>query len=179
MGLFSKLFGSNENAEKAKSTLEGLLKSVAGAVEKSKTEKPAEKPASSGMTVGGSSIPVQARPASPSGESWGEEMPAEPNQFNSGLRFDQYFEEIFRTEFSDYSVQRGDFQDGRRVVFTFMKNGRKALVVELLNQQSSAVKLRKTCLGEGTPYLRYYYDHEGWWNTRAYVIKRTRAALAA
>ncbi len=180
MGLFSKLFGNDEEAKKAKSTLEDMLKAVAGAVEKKPAEKPVEKPvSSSGMTVGGGSIPAQVKPASPSGESWGEEMPAEPNQFNSGLRFDQYFEGIFRTEFADYTLQREDFQDGKRVVFTFVKDGRKALVVELLGKNSSAVKIRKICRGQGIPYLRYYYDYDGWWNTRAYVIKRTRAALAA
>ena len=31
---------------------------------------------------------------------------------------------------------------------------------------------------KGLPYLRFYFDHEGWWNTRAYVTKRVAEALA-
>ena len=62
-------------------------------------------------------------------------------------------------------------------VFTFWDGTKKALVVELMPQSSSAQKQRKVCAAEGTPYLRYYYDHDGWWNTRSYVVRRTHAAL--
>ena len=54
-----------------------------------------------------------------------------------------------------------------------------ALVVELLSQGSDAYRLRKQCRADGIAYLRYYYDHEGWWNTKAYVIECTRGALGA
>ena len=30
---------------------------------------------------------------------------------------------------------------------------------------------------QGIPYIRFYYDHEGWWNTKSYVIRRTSEAL--
>ena len=49
--------------------------------------------------------------------------------------------------------------------------------IAMLGQSSAAYKIRRDCLRQGIPYLRYYYDHEGWWNTRAYVTQRTRAAL--
>ena len=124
--------------------------------------------------------PEEPRPdavPTPFGRSWGETMPTEENQFNYNGTYDQYFEEIFRTEFSTYRLERQDVPGGRRVIFTFWDGARKALVVELLNQSSDSQKLRRDCRVTGVPYLRYYYDHEGWWNTRSYVVDRTRKAL--
>ena len=106
-------------------------------------------------------------------------MPAEENQFNYHGTYLQYFEEIFRSEFAAYDVSRETVSDGKRHIFTFTSGGRKALVVELMPQSSASRKLRENCRRDGTPYLRYYYDHEGWWNTRSYVTERTRKALGA
>ena len=58
-----------------------------------------------------------------------------------------------------------------------VRDQKTALIVELLPQRSSVYKLRRDCATMGIPYLRYYYDHEGWWNTYSYVTERTRAAL--
>ena len=114
----------------------------------------------------------------PSGDSWGPVMPDEPNQFNYSGSYLDYFTEIFQTEFPGYRVARKVGTSAKPVtVFTFWDGDRKALVVELMPQSSEAKKLRRDCAQEGIPYLRYYYDHEGWWNTRSYVIRRTKAAL--
>ena len=112
----------------------------------------------------------------PSGNSWGPVMPAEENQFNYKGSYIQYFEEIFRNEFPAYQIEKE--KSGKITVFTFYSGGVKALVVELLNSNSGRYKLREECRRTGVPYLRYYYDHKGWWNTKSYVIERTRKALA-
>ena len=113
-----------------------------------------------------------------SGDSWGPEMPEEENQFNYDGTYLEYFTEIFKTEFADYTLEIETSEARKPVtVFTFWDGFKKALVVELMPQSSAAQKQRKVCAAEGTPYLRYYYDHDGWWNTRSYVIRRTRAAL--
>lgn len=169
MSLLSKLLG------KAGSELglDKLVKAVtdaanqtagnAGDAEKPKTYRPEE--------------PRPDAVPTPFGRSWGETMPAEENQFNYNGPYDRYFEEIFRAEFPSYRLERQDVPGGRRVIFTFWDGARKALVVELLNQSSDSQKLRRDCRVTGVPYLRYYYDHEGWWNTRSYVVDRTRKAL--
>ena len=46
-----------------------------------------------------------------------------------------------------------------------------------MSENSEANKLRSACRAQGLPYVRFYYDHDGWWNTRSYVVSRTRAAL--
>ena len=33
------------------------------------------------------------------------------------------------------------------------------------------------CAAAAIPYLRFYHNHDGWWNTRAYVTQRVRGAL--
>lgn len=116
--------------------------------------------------------------AAESGDSWGPEMPDEPNQFNYSGTYLDYFTEIFQSEFPDYRVSRAVGTARKPVtVFTFWQGDTKALVVELMPQSSAAKKLRSDCAAQNIPYLRYYYDHDGWWNTRSYVIRRTKAAL--
>lgn len=112
-----------------------------------------------------------------SGLSWGEEMPAEENQYNYGGTYEEYFTEIFNSEFPEYVVMKESLRDGRALCYSFAKDGRTALIVEVMSEKSNAQKLRNTARREGVPYLRYYYDHHGWWNTRKYVTERTRAAL--
>ncbi len=46
-----------------------------------------------------------------------------------------------------------------------------------MSETSSAQRVRKACAAENVPYLRFYIDHDGWWNTRSYVTGRIRAAL--
>ena len=102
-------------------------------------------------------------------------MPDEETQYNFKGTYTQYFESIFGAEFPRYFVEKTT--EGSRVIYTFRDGGAKALVVELLSEKSSVYKLRKACQKEGVPYLRFYYDHDGWWNTRAYVVQRVGDAL--
>lgn len=121
--------------------------------------------------------PAEAHGDAPSGFSWGEEMPDEENQYNYNGTYEEYFTEIFNAEFPEYTVMKQSIRDGRALCYTFAKDGRTALIVEIMSRKSNAQKLRNTARRDGVPYLRYYYDYHGWWNTRAYVTQRTRAAL--
>ena len=170
MSLLSKLFGKagSELADK-------LAKSVANQITGTSQETP-KHPAGAGNPAS-YTAPAPHRKSAPSGFSWGEEMPDEENQFNYNGPYDRYFEEIFCAEFPSYRLERQDVPGGKRVIFTFWDGGRKALVVELMPQSSDSQKLRRDCRASGIPYLRYYYNHDGWWNTRAYVVQRTRKAL--
>ncbi len=180
MGLLSKLFGS-EAAEKAEKAV-SLLKDLADAVnEKGAAKEPQQTSetfkAESVASAGSKEKVPQTKTAAPSGLSWGEIMPAEENQFNFVGSYRQYFEKIFREEFPEYKL---DFRTGLgnpNTVITFLDGEREALVVELLSERSDAKAVRRRCEKMGIPYLRYYYDHHGWWNTRSYVVNRTRAAL--
>ena len=177
MSLFSKIFGENKDA---RSVLENFAKSVKEELESE------NRPAASSAQASGpaphqgqvipSSEPAPAQSA-PFGVSWGKEMPAEPNQFNYPGTYTQYFEEIFREEFPDYLVRKDIPNVKNAVVYTFVQGEKRALVVELLPSRSESRRLRNECRRAGVPYLRYYIDHEGWWNTRAYVTQRTRSAL--
>ena len=172
MGLFSKFLNGSATAEDAVKAAKGLLGQL-GLTQPSPGKpagQPSERPAAS--------EPLNPAPApSPSGFSWGEEMPAEENQFNFPGSYRSYFENVFREEFADYSVSVETPRNRDAAVFTFAKDGRKALVVEVMSQTSGARAIRKTCRKSGVPYLRYYHNHHGWWNTRAYVVQRTRGAL--
>ena len=187
MGLFSKIFG-NEGSDM---NLEQMLKSVTDAAGKvaEEAKNAAEK---AGIDISNLAGAAQARPAgqvipnsgsqpaqceAPYGVSWGEEMPDEENQFNYPGTYVQYFAHVFREDIPGYRIEYEICQDRAAAIFTFWKDERKALVVELLSQSSAAQKLRRDCAKAGIPYLRYYYDHAGWWNTRKYVANRTKAAL--
>ena len=116
-------------------------------------------------------------PKGPSGFSWGPVMPDEENQYNYNGTYKEYFDDVFRSEFPGYMIESADANHGRTTVFTFWDGGKKALVVELISRKSSVYKLRSDCKAMGIPYLRFYYDYHGWWNTRGYVKQRTHNAL--
>ena len=176
MGFFSKLFGGNKEAEKAANTLFGeFLK----AAEAGKDEKKDDAPQPSGSEAATESSQAAAPDAGnePSGFSWGAVMPEEENQYNYGGSYTEYFEKIFHEEFPDLTFARKDPKNMWGHVYTFTGTSGTALVVELLSRKSEPKKLREKCRREGTPYLRFYYDYEGWWNTKAYVIGRMKKAL--
>gem|GEM_PF-587948 len=113
-----------------------------------------------------------------SGVSWGDEMPDEENQYNFNGAPHEYFKKIYQENFaSKYSIEAGFNTEYEGYLFTFYSLGKKALVVELLKKKSGAKKLRRDTIDAGIPYLRYYTDVDGWWNTKSYVIDRTRKAL--
>jgi len=121
----------------------------------------------------------------PSGWSWGETMPDEENQYNFNGTYDQYFDTVLRQAFPEYDItmEDEDRQHGaysklyKAKLVTFRKDGKTVLMIELLSRHSSRKKLRRDCAAAGIPYLRFYYDYHGWWNTKSYVTERTRRAL--
>ena len=173
MGLFDKLKKSVELGAKA---LGDLAENGAKALN--------DLAQSAGTDAADGSAPQQ-RPAQPqrpaygatSGDSWGDEMPAEENQYNFAGNYVQYFEKVLREEFPAYTVKTDASDMRRRTVFTLYAGASRALVVEVMTESSTAQKLRRACEADGTPYLRFYFDHRGWWNTRSYVTRRVRAAL--
>lgn len=166
MGLLSKLLGGD-------SELGGIIKDVARAIKQESVNMPDEGHSGTENSSAGSLTDIT--PAAPSGLSWGPEMPDKPNQFNYSGTYKEYFSEVFNTAFPGYRIESED--KGRATIFTFWSGGSEALVVELMTEKSSACKLRDECRKNRIPYLRYYYDHDGWWNTREYVIQRTGKAL--
>ena len=184
MGLFDKLFGGKEEDKNSfLDALKDAAEKIKNEAEKagfdfdgkpSQAERPKEEVQESVSSV---IAPNEAQELAPAGTWWGPLMPDEENQYNFKGSWKEYFDEIFRSEFPEYELQKETVREGRAVVYTFQKNGETALVVELMSERSNAQKLRKSLRGTGTPYLRYYYDHEGWWNARAYVVQRTRNAL--
>lgn len=170
MSLISKLFGGDKKAERtAKDILNGLFGEH--------NERPEQTPAPSQQ----GHAPAYEAPAyddSPSGFSWGDNMPAEENQYNYPGPYLDYFEHIFREDFPGYSFERTASQNTRRrYVYTFTGAAGRALVVELMSENCSSKMTRRQCEAEGVPYLRFYYDHQGWWNTREYVVTRMRKVL--
>ena len=169
MGLFSKILGGS-GADK--SPLD-LLKNAAQAVldEAEKAAENAKKPAESAAR------PPRDAWGEPYGDSWGAQMPAEECQYNFPGSYLQYFDTVLRQEFPGYMVRQEPGKDSRSPLFVFYRDGAKRLVVELKSERSSAQAIRRRCEAEGVPYLRFYYDHDGWWNTRSYVTNRVKRAL--
>lgn len=108
---------------------------------------------------------------------WYETVPAEECQYNYNGPYLDYFAKVFREEFPGYEIRRETIEEWRRYKFVFGKAGADALVVELMTEKSEANSLRKQCRQNGMPYVRFYFDHEGWWNTRKYVTERVKNAL--
>ncbi len=177
MGLFSKLLGSaGADADKALDLVKGLVKDAVDEAERAKAQGTAPSSApSSAQTY--APAPADREADGPSGFSWGPVMPAEENQFSFPGTPVQYFTQIYDAEFPEYRVTGEPAYGGKATVFTFTKDGKTALIVELLPSSSGAKKLRRDCRAQGIPYLRFYYDYDGWWNTRSYVTQRTRNAL--
>ena len=173
MSLFSKILnGSNSD----KSPLDMLKNAVNDVAKEALSAAETAKKNFEANTAAAPSRPAEPyRPAS--GDSWGELMPAEENQYNFGGSYLQYFGKVFREDFPAYTVQQEPGRDDRSPLFVFYQNGRRCLVVELKSERSSAQAIRRRCEAEGVPYLRFYYDHDGWWNTRSYVTRRVAAAL--
>ena len=181
MGLFDKLFGASGNdvlnklkdvAGTVAKEAEGVINSAANSIANST----AQSASANASPVAGAS-PATANSYAESGFSWGPEMPDEPNQFNYPGTYDAYFSAVFAEAFPEYRVSGESVRKGRATVFTLWKDDVKALVVEVMSETSSAESIRYGCAKEHVPYLRFYYNHPGWWNTKAYVIQRTRTAL--
>jgi len=187
MGLFDKLFGASGNdvlnklkdvAENVAKEAEGVINSAANSIANSTSQSASANanPAGTGTATANTSAAAASSYAE-SGFSWGPEMPNEPNQFNYPGTYDAYFSAVFAEAFPEYRVSKESVRKGRATVFTLWNGDAKALVVEVMAQTSSAESIRYGCAKEHVPYLRFYYNHPGWWNTKAYVIQRARKAL--
>ena len=228
MGFLSKLFGeafqntkSKEDEQKGRSMpppaapLRGKPADLSAGAQRGKPVDPTT-PAQKGRPVPTSSFGQQGRVVSSfaprEGNSWGERMPSEENQFSYPGPYYEYFARIFREEFPLYRVEEeaekqplpANYQWIRRLgsnilkplppgspnrnrseeearpirtTYTFWSGRIKALIVELMSESRPNNSLRDDCSRLGIPYLRFYYDHHGWWNTRSYVVERVRKAL--
>jgi len=181
MGLFSKLFGkSDKEMEDALSKLKNMFEEAGISTDKPQTKPEPEansqpETAEEAVTA---AAQVAAEALGPSGDSWGPVMPAEENQYNYNGSYAAYFSRIFQNDFPEYQVkEEPNPWDSKRIAYTFTQGARTRLIVEVLSDSSAAKKLRRDCEAQGIPYLRFYYDHEGWWNTRSYVNRRVREAL--
>jgi hypothetical protein len=181
MGLFSNLFGNDgkdiDNAlNKMKNLAEDIMDDGQINSQQNKPAAPSPAPASTSEPLN-NRRPEPEYVEGPSGDSWGPNMPSEENQFNSGLSYQDYFTNIFNSEFSSYQISKESPQNRKALIFTFSQAGARKLVVEVISDKTNPYKLRKDCRAQGIPYIRYYYDHDGWWNTKSYVIRRTSKAL--
>ena len=170
--LFSKLFGGDKEAEE---TAKSLLKSIFGSQNETKPESKPENAGEPEAQQPANNESYDSDDDSPSGFSWGDRMPAEENQYNFNGTYQQYFESIFASEFAAYRYEKK--VNYGRVAYTFYGAAGKALTVELLPGKSESKKLRKQCQAENTSYVRFYYSHEGWWNTKEYVIQRMKEKI--
>ncbi len=168
MGLLSKLLGMDKKLEQTvknavNDAVNAALQNQAAAQNGNVRNQPANSPA--------------AREAAPGGLSWGPVMPAEENQFNYPGTYLEYFAHVFKEEFPGYNITYGQKPRQLGALFTFWSGTGKALVVEILPESSETKVVKRACAAQGVPYLRFYYNHDGWWNTRSYVTQRVRGAL--
>jgi len=182
MGLFSKILGGGESADKAEKAAIDMLKGFVNDAKKVADEAKNAVQQNSANQPAPASAPQQSQPAAyaydePSGFSWGSVMPDEENQFNFSGPYYKYFEKVLTEVFPQYQLDTQLINGGGRAVITLTDGGRKALVIELLPSTSNVKKLRSDCEAQGIPYIRFYHNHDGWWNTRSYVIDRVRKAL--
>jgi hypothetical protein len=175
MGLLSKILGAAGVDRKLEQTVKNAVNSAVSSAVKNAADKRPAAGTVSRDTFAGRVQAARSAAEGPSGFSWGPVMPPEENQYNYPGGYAEYFEHVFREDFPAYALTREQF--GSRTVFKLRNGPVTALTVELLPESSEAKKLRRECQSQGIPYLRFYYDHEGWWNTRAYVNDRVKKAL--
>ena len=131
--------------------------------------------------------------------SIGDIVPDEPNQYNYKGEPKNFFLEVLTAAFPEYTVrmhdasyptrpswERGPFGSYRQIpgkpvpayIFTVQDGSEVKLAVELLSQASKNRKNnRKTFEEQHIPFTRFYYDVDGWWNTKSYIRERAYAAI--
>jgi len=173
MGLLSKILGATVDRTIEQTVKKAVNGAVSGALNAAMKQN-----AQAAAAAAPAQQSTRREETEPSGFSWGPALPGEENQYNYPGSYVEYFAHVFREDFPEYRVTHEQAAKRKATVFTFWSAaGSKALVVELMPESSEAKKLRNECANLGIPYLRFYYDHEGWWNTRAYVDQRVRGAL--
>lgn len=178
MGFFDNVLNKlKDAAETVAKEAESAINAATGAANASNYNTASN--SSAARPAQGIVIP-SSEPAAPKpdyGCSWGPEMPDEENQYNFSGSYDQYFYAVYAQAFPEYRLTSESIRQGRATLINFWQGERKVLVVELMSDTSSANRIRESCRREHVAYLRFYYNHPGWWNTKAYVIARTGDAL--
>ena len=172
MGLFSKILGSAGVTDDAVNSLKKAAKGLTDKLNEFVDEHP-----DAVRQVKEERAAAAARQPD-AGPSVYDSVPDEPNQYNYPGTYRQYFEQIFSEDFPAYSVAKEEKDGGRATLYTFRKDGAPALIVELKTEKSEANRYRREAQKAGIPYLRFYYDHDGWWNTRSYVTQRISGILS-
>ncbi len=184
MSILSDLMGKlKKEVEKVADAMQDAVQNAAA--DQPKPEAPKGTGAQSGLnptTIGGhTGFVIGGGNSAPSGSEYGgdwyDTVPAEECQYNFNGTYLEYFSKLFREEFPEYEVTLETIAEERRYKYTFMKEGAVALIVELMTEKSEANRFREECRRAGIPYLRFYFDHQGWWNTREYVVGRVADRL--
>jgi len=171
MGFLSSLFSGNVNLEKA---AELLLSGAARMAKNAMNERVNSGNFDAHAKVNANSYSNEdVDDDVTSGFSWGENMPVDENQYNYNGTFMEYFEFVIKEEYPMYKLVVN--HDEKQ--FLLYDGTKPVLAVEILSECDNTNWLRNKCKYEGTPYCRFYYDHQGWWNTREYVKHRTHLAL--
>ena len=178
MGLFSKLFGSDgKDIDDALGKMKNLAEDIIDDGQINSQQNKPSTPVEGAQSLNAQRYEPSDEPDGPSGDSWGPKMPDEPNQYNSGLSYQDYFSQVFAEAFPSYQIRKEPLKSGNGTVFTFYQGGSKKMVVEVLSTSASVYKLREDCRKQQIPYRRFYYNYDGWWNTRSYVIRRVKEAM--
>ena len=158
---------ANKFAQAAKEALERQADAFGVKPERPSYDAPS---APAAPAAGGESYPTE-------GDTVYDHIPDEECQYNSGVPFLEYFSGIWASEFPGYAVEFSTICPERRYLYTFRQGGAVVLQIELMTEKSEANRFREECRRAGVRYVRFYFDHEGWWNTRSYVVSRVKAAL--
>ena len=91
-----------------------------------------------------------------------------------------YFREVLRDNFTGYDIRENvkiNPKSPNPSEFVFYTGDHVDLVVEILWAGSARESTKYYCKEKRIPYLRFYYGHEGWWNTEKYVVDRIRGLI--
>ena len=118
------------------------------------------------------------------GNSWGEDMPSEPNQYNYGGTWQEYFSDVLKSGFPQYSIMKNELYGISSAAYRLGRDslsGTPELLVLVLGENLSNDRISGALANagieldeykrKGIPVARFYHAHPGWWNTRAYVTE--------
>lgn len=170
MSFISKLFGYADKLSNLEEDLSGSLNNVSGN-NNSKLQPQ--------QSIDNTPAAQQAAPAGGNPLPWGDTMPSEENQFSFNGSYYEYFDKVFKEAFPSFEITYAPVPNRHTgsMAFTFAQGGAKRLVVDVMSERCSSKAFERECRKNGIPYLRFYYDHHGWWNTKSYVVNRVSGVL--
>ena len=172
MGLFSKLFGDNNPFD---DIIDQLGKNDPDSVDLNQENRQEQVQSRSAGMSGGS---YEASRPGGSSESWPMTVPEEENQYNYNGSYIDYFMHVLKEDFPEYTLEKESIRHGYATLIYLWQGNEKVLCIELMSETCSVQKIRNECRTNGIRYLRFYYNHRPWWNTRRYVTGRVGAALS-